>query len=89
MRTRRQSLDSLLSNMNWNFRHSGHGCHLQSCDQPLAQYKDSFLEYDSEHVFTRRPVQLKWTGVYSGLLVWIIFGLRLFILSISSSSSFS
>lgn len=35
--TRRQSLDSLPSNRNWNFRHGGHGCHLQSCDGRLAQ----------------------------------------------------
>lgn len=36
--------------------------------------------------FVRGPVQLKWMGVYSGLLVWMILGLGLFILSISSSS---
>lgn len=37
IRTRRGGLDSLLSNMNWNFCHSGHGCYLQSYDQPPAQ----------------------------------------------------
>lgn len=35
------------------------------------------------------PVQLRWIGVYSGLRVWMIFGLGLFVLSISSSSSSS
>ena len=37
VRTRGRGLDSLLSNVNWNFRHSGHGCRLQSCDRLLPQ----------------------------------------------------
>lgn len=40
--TRGRSLDSLLSNVNWNFRHSGHGCRLQSCDWAASTVKDAF-----------------------------------------------
>lgn len=89
VRPRGRSLDSPPGNVNWNFCHSDHGCHFPGCKRPLPQKKIPPREHDSEYFCIRAPLQLKWRGVYSGLLVWIIFGLGLFILSISSSSSFS
>lgn len=35
IRTRRGGLDSLLSNMNWNFCHSGHGCYSKATTSHL------------------------------------------------------
>ena len=87
-RTRRQSLDPLLGNENWNSRHCDRGCHLQSGARPLPQPKIPPREYDLG-LFLQEPVQLKCRGVYSGRRVWIILGLGLFVLSTSSSSSSS
>lgn len=88
IRARRQSLDPLLSNGNWDSRHRDRGCHPKSSDRPLPQPKIPPHEGDSGP-FVQAPVQLKWRGVYSGRRVWIILGLGLFVLSTSSSSSSS